>query len=152
MADGGRGQAKLDQVEKSINAGDAKSADNVLKTITDPIDQHIFKDALQRHCTAKDGLPACTIDGDGIHFGGPNKLTITDKDGKLGARDDSPSTMQRIKDGLSALADLPGKIADSARQAADGTALGDALKRSTTEDSEQNRRWNAQIKKAEGEK
>lgn len=94
------GYNKLDQVEKSINAGDAKVADGILKTINDPTDQNILKGMIQRQCTANDGLPPCTIDEGGIHFGGEHKMTMTDQDGKLGMRDDQPSKFDGFTQGV----------------------------------------------------
>lgn len=99
MADG---FAKLDQVEKSINSGDAKAADGVLATIGDRRDQEFFKGMIAKKCTANDGLPPCTIDmneGDGsIHFGGDHKMTLTDDGAKLGMRDDQPTMYDRFKE------------------------------------------------------
>lgn len=106
MADG---YTKLDQVEKSINSGDAKVADGVLSTIGDRGDQELFKGMIARKCSANDGLPSCTIDmneGEGsIHFGGEHKMTLTDDGGKLGMRDDQPSKFDQVKDALSDVKD-----------------------------------------------
>jgi hypothetical protein len=106
MADG---FGKLDQVEKSINSGDAKAADGVLATIGDRGDQELFKGMIAKKCTANDGLPSCTIDmseGDGsIHFGGEHKMTMTDDGVKLGMRDDQPSMSDRFKEAVSGLKD-----------------------------------------------
>lgn len=143
------GQQKLEQVEKNINSGDAKAADGVLATITDKVDQHIFKDALQRHCSAKDGLPECTIVGDEIHFGGAHKMTLTDKDGKLGMRDDAPSTMSRVKEAWNNFTHLPQTLGAGIKAAGDTTAAGDAVNRANTSESEQNRRWDRLIKQAQ---
>lgn len=141
------GQQKLDQIEKSIRDGDPKKADSVLSSITDPIDQHIFTDALKRHCTAKDNLPACTIDDKGIHFDGPHKMTMTQNDGKLGMKDDAPSVGTQIGNAWDSLTK---KVSDAVHGAGSGTAIGDALNRANTSDSELNRRWDNQIKKSGG--
>jgi hypothetical protein len=89
--------------------------------------------------------------GDEIHFGGAHKMTLTDKDGKLGMRDDAPSAMSRVKEAWNNFTKLPQTLGEGIKAVGDTTAAGDAVNRANTSESELNRRWNAQIKKAEGQ-
>lgn len=139
MADG---YTKLDQVEKSINSGDAKVADGVLSTIGDRGDQELFKGMIARKCSANDGLPSCTIDmneGEGsIHFGGEHKMTLTDDGSKLGMRDDQPSKFDQVRDVLSDVKDTVVKFVkdiDPTTLIGDGTA-GDAANKLKDRDNE----------------
>ncbi len=139
MADG---FGKLDQVEKSINSGDAKAADGVLATIGDRGDQELFKGMIARKCTANDGLPPCTIDmneGDGsIHFGGEHKMTLTDDGAKLGMRDDQPSKIDQLKDAVGDVKDTVVRFVkdiDPTKLVGDGTA-GEAADKLKNRDNE----------------
>ncbi len=73
----------------------------------------------------------------------------------LKVTDDAPSTGKKLIDGLNSakefLGNLPSELADGARSFVKGnTAVGEALNRANTADSELNRRWDSQIKAAEG--
>lgn len=152
MANVGDGYQKLHNVEKSITSGDVKGADQVLKTISDKTDQAIFKSLISSHCeSSTNGLPACKLDGDGLHFAGAKKMTLTETNGQLGMRNDEPSLADRARQTLDSIQNASSRAYQSVKDSLSTTDVGDALKRSTTSDSELNRRWNAQIKQAEGQ-
>jgi hypothetical protein len=150
MANGGDGYQKLHSIEKSIIGGDVQGADHVLKTISDKTDQAIFKSLITSHCdsTANYGLPACTLETDGLHFAGAKKMTLTDTNGQLGMRNDEPSIADRARSAFASFSDASSRAFHSVKDSAG--IVGDAIQRGGTSDSETNRRWNAQIQKSGG--
>ena len=151
MASVGDGYQKLHNVEQSIIKGDVKGADQVLRTINDRIDQDIFKSLISSHCDSKAyGLPACTLDGDGIHFGGDKKMTLTATDGALGMRNDQPSLSDRARNAVDAMEGAAGRAYRAVKESVSTNDLSDSLHRSGTSDSNLNRRLDAQIVHAEG--
>ena len=161
------GAEKLDAVQKSIESGDAKQADRVLSTITDPIDQKVFMSRLASRMQDSSGcssLPDCQIedrDQDGnVDLVKTAKVTVeatrTENGTTLHASaNEEPGFFQRMKEKVSEavddltgaagkVAELPGAVTDLGRR------TGDALNRAGTTDSEQNRRWNRLINEAEG--
>lgn len=147
----GDGSQKLHSIEHSIIAGDARGADHVLRTISDKIDQDIFKSIITSHCDSKDfGLPACTVDAGGIHFGGANKMTITETNGQLGMRNDEPSLRDRARSAFESFGNASSHAFQKVKDSVGATDIGDSLRRAGTSDSDVNRGWNRQIQKAEG--
>ncbi|HEY9759052.1 MAG TPA: hypothetical protein V6C97_28055 [Oculatellaceae cyanobacterium] len=147
----GDGFQKLHSVENSIIAGDARGADQVLRTISDKTDQDIFKSLIASHCDSKaNGLPACTLDANGIHFGGDHKMTITDTNGQLGMRNDDPSLRDRARSAFESFGNASSHAFQKVKDSVGATDVGDSLRRAGTSDSDLNRGWNRQIQKAEG--
>ena len=89
------------------------------------------------------------MDADGIHFGGAKKMTLTDTNGQLGMRNDEPSWGDRAMKTVDAIEAASSRTYQSMMKSVKTNALGDALNRSGTSDSELNRRWNSQIQHAE---
>lgn len=165
MADNMNGWQKLEKVQESVKDGKPAEAEKITSTITDPLSQKIFMDSLASRCSGgAEGLPSCEIVGDpgdtrAVKFKGDHPMTISrDQTGaasSLKVTDDAPSTGKKLIDGLNSakefLGNLPSELADGARSFVKGnTAVGEALNRANTADSELNRRWDSQIKAAEG--
>jgi len=165
MADNMNGWQKLEKVQESVKDGKPQEAEKITSTITDPTSQKIFMETLASRCSSGSaGLPSCEIVGaegntKAVKFKGEHPMTVSrDESGgssSLKVTDDAPSTGKKLMDAMRSAKDfvtnLPSEIADGARSAVkEGTKVGDALNRSNTGDSELNRRWNAQLKKAEG--
>ena len=165
MADNMNGWQKLEKVQESVKDGKPAEAEKITSTITDPLSQKIFMDSLASRCSGGAvGLPSCELVGDpgdtkAVKFKGEHPMTVSfDQRGgssSLKVIDDAPSTSQKIMDGLHSarefLSNLPSELADGVKSYVKGnTAVGEALNRANTTDSELNRRWDSQIKAAEG--
>lgn len=165
MADNMNGWQKLEKVQDSVIDGNQAEVEKITSTIADPLSQKIFMDSLASRCSGgAAGLPSCEIVGEpgdtkAVKFKGDHPMTVSrdqaSGSSSLKVTDDAPSTSKKIMDGWNSarefLSNLPSELADGARSYVKGhTEVGEALKRANTTESELNRRWDAQIKAAEG--
>lgn len=146
------GWQKLDKTVDCMKSGDIKCIQGTVETVQD---QKLFMDLLaSRSQTAS--LPGLEIGKAGDHVDslkvteGKHKLTLAfdhEHGNKLTITDDSPTLMKS----LSNAADSVGKKFDSgvqwAKDAVNGSAPFEDIKRANTSDSDMNRRWQAQERK-----
>ncbi len=147
------GWQKMDKTIDCMKTGDVKC---VQATINTAEDQRMFMDRIGNRPAAASlpGLEIVEKDGhvDAVKVtGGKNKMTISfdaANGNKLTVKDDSPS----IKKSLSNAVDTVIETADAGvkwvKDAVNGSAPVEDLNRANTSDSNLNRRWQAQEKKA----
>lgn len=165
MADNMNGWQKLEKVQEAVKDGKPQEAEKVTSTITDPTSQKIFLETLASRCSSGTaGLPSCEIvGGEGntkaVKFKGEHPMTVSREESggssTLKVTSNEQSAGQKIENAWRAAKDffsnLPSDIVEGVRGVVkENTKVGDALSRANTPDSEQNRRWNAQLRKAEG--
>ena len=154
MTDVLNGWQKLDKTVDCMKTGDVKCVAETLKTVQD---QKIFMDLLgsKAEGASLPGLQIVDGDKDGHTdavkvTAGKNKMTIGLADGKLTVTDDSPSLRKTVGNAVDF---VTGKISDGVQAAKDvvnSSSPAEQIQRANTNDSELNRRWDNQIKKAGG--
>jgi len=148
------GWQKLDKTVDCMKAGDVKCVQETLNSVQD---QKIFMDLLGSKAEAK-GLPGLQIvdfDKDGHTdavkvTAGKNKMTVGLADGKLSVTDDSPTIGKSIGNAYDYVAGKVSAGVQAAKDAVNSSSPVENINRANTTDSDQNRRWDNQIKKAGG--
>lgn len=134
-----------------MKTGDVKCVQETLNTVQD---QKIFMDLLGSKAEAK-GLPGLQIvdfDKDGRTdavkvTGGKNKMTVGLADGKLTVTDDSPTIGKAIGNAYDYVTGKVSAGVQAAKDAVNGSSPVEQINRANTNDSELNRRWQAQERK-----
>ncbi len=148
------GWQKLDKTVDCMKTGDLKCVQETLNTVQD---QKIFMSLLGSKAEAK-GLPGLQIidlDKDGQAEavkvnGGNNKMTVALKEGKLTVTDDSPSLGKTIGGVFDSISDKLSAGKKAVTDAVNSSAPVENINRANTTDSDQNRRWDNQIKRSGG--
>lgn len=81
---------------------------------------------------------------------GKNKMTVGLADGKLTVTDDSPTIGKTIGNAYDYVTGKLGAGVQAAKDAVNGSSPVEQINRANTPDSELNRRWDNQVKKAGG--
>ncbi len=154
MSDALNGHQKLEKTAECMKTGDVKCVQETLNTVQD---QKLFMDLLGSKAEAK-GLPGLQIvdsDKDGHTdavkvTAGKNKMTVGLADGKLSVTDDSPTIGKSIGNAYDYVTGKLSAGVQAAKDAVNSAAPVENINRANTTDSDQNRRWDNQIKKAGG--
>ncbi|MBP9090374.1 hypothetical protein KBI23_05040 [bacterium] len=154
MSDALNGHQKLEKTAECMKTGDVKCVQETLNTVQD---QKIFMDLLGSKAESK-GLPGLQIvdsDKDGHTdavkvTAGKNQMSIDLKDGNLSVTDNSPTLRKTIGNAFDYVGDKLSVGMQAAKDAVNSAAPVENINRANTTDSDQNRRWDSQLKKAGG--
>ena len=162
MSDAQTGWQKLDKTVDCMKTGDVKCVQETLNTVQD---QKLFMDLLGSRAeraslpglqivdSGTDGKPGSKPDGhtDAVKVtGGKDKMTVSLADGKLSVTDDSPTVAKSIGNAYDYVAGKLSAGVQAAKEVVNGAAPIENINRANTTDSDQNRRWDNQVKKAGG--
>lgn len=154
MSDAQTGWQKLDKTVDCMKTGDVKCVQETLNTVQD---QKIFMDLLgsKAERASLPGLQIVDGDKDGHTdavkvTAGKNKMTVGLADGKLSVTDDSPTIGKTIGNAYDYVTGKLGAGVQAAKDVVNSAAPVENINRANTSDSELNRRWDNQVKKAGG--
>ncbi len=147
------GWQKLDKTVDCMQKGDVKC---VRETVNTAQDQRLFMDLLasRGQSASLPGLEIIQKDGhvDAVKVtGGKNQMTVGfdhANGGRITVKDDSPSFMKSVSNALDKASDKLDAGVKWAKDAVNSSAPVEDLNRANTSDSNMNRRWQAQEKKA----
>lgn len=145
------GWQKLDKTVDCMKTGDVKCVSETLNTVQD---QKLFMDLLGSKAQTA-GLPGLELidsnkDGhtDAVKVAaGKNKMTVGLADGKLTVTDDSPTIGKAIGNAYDYVTGKVSAGVQAAKDAVNSSSPVEQLNRANTNDSELNRRWQAQERK-----
>lgn len=154
MADVLNGWQKLDKTVDCMKTGDVKCVSETLKTVQD---QKLFMDLLGSKAQTA-GLPGLELvdsnkDGhtDAVKVAaGKNKMTVGLADGKLSVTDDSPSIGKSIGNAIDYVSGKLSAGAQTVKDVVNDSSPVKQINNANTDQSELNKRWDAQVKKAGG--